>query len=205
MLRRPSTSEVLLVLLVLAPPLITQAASHYPMGVCVTNCGLSPDPCPGQTCPPISPKTCNRYLVPANDPEGDGRSRTYCFPNFNAPCTTDRLGCPRCAIMDIALNHCDAAQKCVPHYKEGYVVMRTTEDAPSVGPDISCFTTRHYMVLPTRPCTGVDSRDPKCTGREGEKYWGYSWKEALALGFGDPQTGLSSTPWYVLHKANWTA
>lgn len=88
------------------------------------------------------------------------------------------------------------AQRCWPHYAKGYVVIRTTEDTEKTGPGEGCFTTNHFMLVPTYPCTGVESPDPKCTGREGERYWGYAWDEALARGFEDP-SGPLAAPWYV--------
>ena len=53
------------------------------------------------------------------------------------------------------------------------------EDTPETGPGEACFTDDHFMLIPTRPCTGVESPDPKCAGREGEWYWGYAWDEVL--------------------------
>ncbi len=53
------------------------------------------------------------------------------------------------------------------------------------------------MLVPTRPCVSVESRDAKCVGLAGEWYWGYAWDEALARGFGDPN-GPFPGPWCVL-------
>lgn len=48
---------------------------------------------------------------------------------------------------------------------------------------ITCLTNNHWLVLPTAPCTGVESADPACAGAEGERHWGSAQEEALRLGF----------------------
>jgi hypothetical protein len=47
----------------------------------------------------------------------------------------------------------------------------------------TCLTNNHWLVLPTAPCTGVESADPACAGAEGERHWGSAQEEALRLGF----------------------
>jgi hypothetical protein len=159
------------------------ARPHYPTGTCVANCTLDPQPCPGQTCGPLSTTACNRYLVPTSDPAADVPSWTYCMLNFPATCTDDHLGCPRCALRYIATRRCDYSQRCTPAYQDGYAILRSSETTPAAGPGLMCFTDNQYMIVPTRPCTGMESPDPKCTGREGEKYWGYAWEAAFERGF----------------------
>lgn len=194
-----SVTAALPLLLAALPPLATAArGSHYPTGVCDRNCTIDPLPCLGQTCGPLSPTACNRYLAPTTDPESDARPWTYCTFDFNTPCADDRLGCPRCALRQIAINLCTPAQRCVPNPDKGYAVMRAVEDNAETGPGEACFTTNHFMLVPYRPCTGVESPDPECTGRPAEKYWGHAWDEARARGFGVPDGPFAGLPWGVL-------
>lgn len=194
--KRPRPSSLLLAALL--PITITGRGTHYPLGVCDANCMLSPLPCPGQTCGPLSPTACNRYLAPTTDPGSDARPWTYCTNDFAAPCTDDRLGCPRCALRQIAARACTPAHRCTPRYDRGYVVVRSAEANAQTPPGQLCFTDSHYLLVPTRPCVGVESPDPQCAGRPAEKYWGYAWDEALARGFGAADGALAGLPWGVL-------
>ena len=165
--------------------------------VCERDCTLNPQPCPGQTCPgPKKMDTCNRYLMPTTDPLGPGRPFTYCMYDFDAPCTDDRLGCPRCALRYIAVRKCDfATERCVRPSKD-YVVFPSREGNETIG---FCYTDNQVMVVPTRPCTGIESPDPKCTGRQGEKYWAYAWKTAMERGLSP--SGPTRAQWAVALSA----
>ena len=50
------------------------------------------------------------------------------------------------------------------------------------------------MVLPLRPCTGVESADPACTGRAGERIWQVTWDEAVGRGLPPLKPSSSSSP-----------
>jgi hypothetical protein len=45
-----------------------------------------------------------------------------------------------------------------------------------------CFTLKHWMVLPLRPCPGIETA--ACTrGARGERYWETIWKVGLEKGY----------------------
>ncbi|KAI9004018.1 hypothetical protein DFJ74DRAFT_694387 [Hyaloraphidium curvatum] len=166
----------------------------YPRGVCDPRCALDPPPCPGRLC--AASRGCPRYLAPTTDPDSDARPWTYCQPDFDAPCTDARLGCPRCVLRLIATRKCTPAERCEPRPSKGYAVMRSREEDPR-SPGRGCFTRDHFMLVPTRPCTGIESPDPLCAGAQGEKYWGYAFDEARARGFGVPG-GAHPAKWGIL-------
>lgn len=186
LIRFPCYYRVLLLFVVL--PSLTLAAPRYgvpyPDSVCVHDCLVEPLPCPGQTCPDPTPTACNRYDVPATDPMSDSRPWTYCMPNFHVPCTTDRLGCIRCALMQVALNNCVAQEGCTDH--GSYAVFLSRETNATTG--LKCQTQAHWMLVPKRACVGIESTDLLCTGRKGEAYWAATWATALAKGY-DPAAG----------------
>ena len=68
------------------------------------------------------------------------------------------------------------------------MVLQNTEIDDVTGQ--ACYANNHWFVLPSIPCTGVESPDPACTGPAAERFWAFSYAEALQLGF--PANGSSS-------------
>jgi hypothetical protein len=97
------------------------------------------------------------------------------MPSFPKSCDT-QLGCSRCVFLQIARNKCDASERCVLSRQKDYVVIQSK--AKDSAKDQMCFAKDHWLVIPTRACTGVESRDPKCTGKHAEKFWGAAWDVA---------------------------
>jgi hypothetical protein len=82
----------------------------------------------------------------------------------------------------------DSRERCKRREAEGYVVLQNTEIDDVTGQ--ACYANNHWFVLPSIPCTGVESPDPACTGPAAERFWAFSYAEALQLGF--PANGSSS-------------
>jgi hypothetical protein len=129
--------------------------------------------------------------------------------SFPKSCDT-QLGCSRCVFLQIARNKCTASERCVQPSKDYVIVQSKAKDYVN---NQMCFAADHWLIVPTRGCTGVESKDPKCTGKEGgEKFWGIAWDVATTKkGFsGENLTGekniyswgiyLNSVAWRSQHQ-----
>lgn len=65
---------------------------------------------------------------------------------------------------------------------EPYAVVPSRERGSAAGQQL-CLTRAQIMVVPARPCSGVDDDRAECTGSRAEALWEAAWLEALAAGF----------------------
>ena len=88
--------------------------------------------------------------------------------DFRANCEA-QAGCAACSLWH-AVRTCGSnpSERCTP---QGDYVLILSKGSPPENRSLSCFSVNHWMVLPARPCTGVEDPVPACTGQEGERYW----------------------------------
>lgn len=70
--------------------------------------------------------------------------------------------------------------------------------APNAGHGRRCVAGDRWQLLPNIPCTGIEDRDPACTGAEGEVWWQYAWEEGLKRGFPRPGHGGGRPEWALV-------
>ena len=83
--------------------------------------------------------------------------------------------------MLTATERCDARERCVNQGDYAVFASRetnTNSSAPTFG--YLCLCANHWLVVPKRPCTGIESMDTKCIQ---EVFWEWAWKAALEKGF----------------------
>jgi hypothetical protein len=61
-----------------------------------------------------------------------------------------------------------------------------------------CACATQSLLVPTTPCTGVESADPACTGSAAERWWAFAFAEAAAAGFETRVDGLGPPAWGVI-------
>ena len=114
--------------------------------------------------------------------------RTTCADPANS-------GCIGCHLWQEVTGLCarpwvpPAVGRCVD-WKD-YALLPAREVLAGVGPADLCATATQWLLIPTIPCTGVESADPACTGSAAERFWAAAWAEAGGLGFygGDYEKG----------------
>jgi len=176
----------------------------YPAGTCRTCDPLTP--CPGQTCDPAA---CPSLAYPASLAT---RNFTACLSDFRATCAdAANAGCIGCALWREVTAACANPKQAAVAPVVGrcvdwgdYALVPAREVLAGVDPperDL-CATATQWLLIPTRPCTGVESADPQCTGSAAERWWAAAWAEAGGLGLyaGQPPAGAAASPptWGVI-------
>lgn len=161
-----------------------------PCGPAATQPLLSPSLPPLPSLPALPPSPPPASPPPRSD---DVRNMTRCVADYNAGCD-EQPGCVGCALWDEVTNSCTVTpfESCTRAANGRYAVLKSRE-SPEWDDAALCLTVNHWMVVPTIPCTGIDSPDPRCTGPEGEDFWGFSWDVAMEKGF-PPSGSNASTP-----------
>uniref|UniRef100_A0A383VAN4 Uncharacterized protein n=1 Tax=Tetradesmus obliquus TaxID=3088 RepID=A0A383VAN4_TETOB len=152
-----------------------------------------------------------------------GKQGTYCMANFKANCaSTVNAGCNRCAIYQV-MQSCKAynpgtngypkpgqspAQACRYYSKSGnYVIVKSrspdpkqtgTAADPETGSNL-CLMPKHYILMPTAVCTGVDDNSAQCTGAASKAFWDGAVRHGYGSGAGD--LGFGSSDWAVMINA----
>lgn len=192
--------------LVHIPSMATAAARpatfvrNYPRGSCPSECTNKPAPGSLATCSDPVKTTCA-----ANDPSvcptlrylDSFQPENYCMPRFTASCAhPDNIGCSRtCGLYVAIAYHCvtDAYSKMIgtdgaynasctycnmcergrlgPPNTPNHVLVRARGDTGSI-------FANHYLIMPKRPCSGVESTNPLCTGDAAEGLWGAAYAQA---------------------------
>ncbi|WIA38876.1 hypothetical protein OEZ86_002151 [Tetradesmus obliquus] len=148
---------------------------------------------------------------------------SYCMGNFKTNCADpDNAGCNRCAIYKV-MQACEASYKtanpppfpapdqnptgaCRCYSSSGnYVIVKSRagdRSANATDPETGnnlCIMPKHFILMPTEACTGVDDPNPKCTG-PAVTYW----DGAVRHGYGTTKPGdlgLGLSDWVVMINA----
>lgn len=137
---------------------------------------------------------CNTTSTPCSskhwaNPAARDTNTLYCVANYTATCAeSENQSYSPCTIYNIIMEQCNAYERCVLSENGRYAVLQ--EKGRN-----GCYFPGRYMLVPTRPCTGVESSDPLCTGPEGELYWQETWQVA---------TKEKSFPSLYDQNATWT-
>ncbi|KAF8056134.1 hypothetical protein HT031_006485 [Scenedesmus sp. PABB004] len=175
----------------------------YPGGLCPYQCTNKPAPGGLPSCSSPVNTTCAaapEEICPTRRYLDAFQAENYCMPYFKEDCSFPaNIGCStRCALWLVITYHCltDAYSTMVGsngtfnascefcnmcQLKSGaiggrYALVRARGDTGGL-------FSRHYLVLPQVPCTGIESLKPECTGKSAEIIWNNVWREARALRF----------------------
>ncbi|PRW56202.1 CDP-diacylglycerol diphosphatase [Chlorella sorokiniana] len=177
---------------VCAALLASQAAAYAP-GICQPQCGSKrqysdSNSLPGEACSDDGP--CGALIFPGSDPQ---RNTTRCLEDFELTCDKQR-GCAGCSLWH-TVETCGTLQQteeCTD--RPAFILLQAVEGDANTG--LPCLTQNHWMLVPKVPCTGVESADPACTGRQGELWWSRAFAEATqSLNF---SLAANATPWAVM-------
>lgn len=171
----------------------------YPLGTCqFCQATLA---CPQQECPPAG--NCGRLYYPSltGNININAKENTQCLSNFPSTCDLQPK-CPSCSLWQVLTRKCTVAMGC--SLRGDYAVIRGL-DKHATRNDTLCFDRNHYFIVPTRPCTGIESTDTLCTGPEGEKYWVAAYSFATEeLGFEISMAQGSPKTWgMMINAVNW--
>lgn len=172
----------------------------YPRSDCPFECTNKPAPGSLFTCSTPVQTRCVQQpdsVCPTRRYLDSFQPENYCMPRFAASCAhPDNIGCSRTCGLFVALAyHCitDAYSKMVgndgvfnpnctycnmcmrgragPPNTPAYVLIRARGDTGGI-------FANHYLVMPRRACSGVESGAAGCTDETAEGLWGAAYAEA---------------------------